>query len=413
MSREALLSAGVASCDITPPLAVGLLTSAVNGTYAPFDSVRMPLKARVLVLRHDGEAPVVWVALDLLALTDTSVGGWDRFKQALAGGLDPERIVLTYTHTHSAPESVGLSGLYLTEAYRHWLAALEGAVREAIGEALGQLQPVEVFYSAGELEGFSLQRRIPTPDGIVMSDSVQPIAPELMARGPVDRRVHFVRFQTLSGAALATLVQAACHPVHEMCLPHVSPDFPGEMCAALDASKAAGMALFLNGAAGDTNPPTVSGGPDEARRHGRALAGLALGPLHWQKADSRVFHFARETWSYIPRAGSGVDNPGDAIARCSVLRIGAFALVFLPGEVFTETALALREASPYPETIVGGFGENNIGYLPTEKAFDEGGYEIGPGKWSFLPRGADRVLGLRALGLLKRLRDPEEKERSR
>ena len=54
--NESSLQAGASVTDITPPLEVGLLTSSVNGTYAPFESVRLPLKARVLVLRFADES---------------------------------------------------------------------------------------------------------------------------------------------------------------------------------------------------------------------------------------------------------------------------------------------------------------------------------------------------------------------
>ena len=81
--NESILMAGARLTDITPPLEVGLLTSSVNGTYAPFESVRLPLKARVLVLRFAGELLAI-VSLDLLALNDTSVDGWPTFKAGMA-----------------------------------------------------------------------------------------------------------------------------------------------------------------------------------------------------------------------------------------------------------------------------------------------------------------------------------------
>src|ERR1051325_298561 len=99
---------------------------------------------------------------------------------------------------------------------------------------------------------------IPAKSGIVMSDSLQPIAPELFLRKPIDRRVRTLQFNGLDGSSIATMVHAVCHPVHEMCLPQISWDFPGEMCRALETKPDRGIALFLNGAAGDVNPPTVS-----------------------------------------------------------------------------------------------------------------------------------------------------------
>jgi len=398
----AVLRAGTAITDITPPLEVGLLTSSVKGLYEPFKSVRLPLKGRVLVLQS-GEDRVAIVALDLLNLNDTSVGGWDAFKRSLSDILDPDNVIVTCTHSHCAPESVALSGLYLTEAYKDWLLQLICRVREAIAAAVASLRECTLSVGSSVLEGFSLQRRIPTPGGIVLSDSVQPIARELMDRGPVDRRVRVVRVSDGTGAAIATVVHAVCHPVHEMCLPHISSEFPGEMCRALEASGDVGMPLFLNGAAGDTNPPTVSWGSEYAHRHGLALAGIVRG-VFLSPVESGGFSFIHTEFGLPIRPGSNMINERDARARLNVLRIGQLAIVFLPGEPFVETALDIERNAPVEHTVIVGYCENTIGYLPTENALAEGGYEAGPGKWSFMVAGADEVIGRSALELLEKVK---------
>jgi len=400
--QSSQLLAGAAVADITPPLEVGLLTSSVRGEYGAFESVRLPLKARVLVLRSAQEMVAI-VSLDLLALNDTSVGGWQAFKEGMSDVIDPEKIILTYTHTHSAPESVALSPLYRTAEYRSWLSRVQHAIREAIAQATGTLKPCTVTFARAELQGFSLQRRIPRKEGIIMSDAVQPISEELMKRGPVDRRVHTIRWQGLEGEDIATLVHAICHPVHEMCLPHISSEFPGEMCLELEASGEHGVPLFLNGAAGDTNPPTVSMGPYFARQHGQALARTARMRDGARSADVRIFRFAHKEVQLHARKEADVANQGDALARLSAIRIGSLAILFLPGEPFVETALAIERSSPFEHTVIAGFGENNIGYIPTEAAFEQGGYEVGPGKWSFLEKGADEIIYAAAIKLLEEL----------
>ena len=386
--------------DITPPLEVGLLSSSIKGTYVMFESVRLPLNARVLVLESGNELVAV-VALDLLALSDTSVGGWEHFKKGLSSIIPLHKIILTCTHTHNAPESAGLSHLYLTEAYCNWLNDTQKAISNAIIQAVQSLQPCEVFYSVDILKGFSLQRRIYTSKGIVMSDSVQPISNELMQKQPIDHRVHAIRFKN-GDKVVATVVQAACHPVHEMCIPHISAEFPGELCAALEASGKNGLPLFLNGAAGDINPPTVSMGATDARKHGEALAKIVT-QQEGLRTDEWEVRSGYKEWQLPIRTEMSVMNRADAVARVNVITLGQLAIVFLPGEIFTETALVIEKASPFAQTIVVGFSENNIGYVPTERAFDEGGYETGPGKWSFLPRGADKIIAAKALELLQEL----------
>jgi hypothetical protein len=400
--KESTLMAGTSVADITPPLEVGLLTSAVKGLYAPFESVRLPLKARVLVLKSGNELVAV-VTLDLLSLNDTSVGGWETFKQEVSDVIPAERIIICCTHTHTAPESAALTGLYLTKPYQIWLTQVQLRIKEAINEAIRTVRYCSLSVSISNLEGFSMQRRIKTPSGIVLSDSVQPIATDILNLPPVDRRVVSLHFHDTNGIGIAVVVHAVCHAVHEMCMPHVSSEFPGEMCKELEMSSKNGMAMFLNGAAGDTNPPTVSMGPEYSRRHGLALAYLARKAENQYQVESSLFSFAKRNVQMSIRSESNVTNELDAMARLNAIRIGSLAILFLPGEPFVEIALEIEEASPFEHTIVVGYSENNIGYIPTEEAFIQGGYEIGPGKWSCLEKGADKVIYANALQLLEEL----------
>ncbi|MEC5145274.1 hypothetical protein [Chitinophaga sp. 212800010-3] len=397
-----ILQVGTAVADITPPLEVGLLTSSVRGEYTPFVATRLPLKARVLTLIAGDEA-VALVSLDLLALSDTATGGWVAFKEALSGKILPENIIITCTHTHNAPESVGLSRLYLSDVYRSWLNEVKQRIKEAIQQAFDTTVPCTLSICSTILDGYSLQRRVPTAAGIIMSDALQPVTPEMMRREPVDRRVHGIRFCNDAGEVVATLVHAICHPVHEMCLPHISPDYPGELCLALAAYGGNGMALFLNGAAGDVNPPTVSGGPVYAYRHGGALAALIANNEAWWPVDANAFAFVRREIQFPVRAVVDVPNKEDALARISAVALGSVAIVFLPGEPFTETALEIEKASPFEHTLIAAYAENTIGYIPVAKAFKEGGYETGPGKWSFLEPSAAGMLRDTTIHLLHHL----------
>lgn len=400
--KEFQLLAGSAVTDITPPLEVGLLTSSVKGLYEPFIGIRLPLKARILVLKCVDDI-VALVSLDLLALNDTSVGGWQNFKESISGIIPPEKIIITCTHTHSAPESVALSGLYLTEFYREWISQVASNIKHSIQQAINSASACKLSLSMALLEGYSLQRRIVTPEGIIMSDSIQPIDPILFGKEPVDRRVHTLCFRDAPGNTIATVVHAVCHPVHEMCIPLISAEFPGEMCLELEKAGTNGMPMFLNGAAGDINPPTVSSGPEYAHRHGTALADLAQGEYGNLSIDTRVFMMAQSQLQLATRPEAHIDRSDDAIARLNAIRIGSLAIVFLPGEPFIETALAIERKSPFKHTIVTGYCENSIGYIPTQSALEAGGYEVGPGKWSFLEKGAEELICKEALRLLQEL----------
>lgn len=48
----------------------------------------------------------------------------------------------------------------------------------------------------------------------------------------------------------------------------------------------------------------------------------------------------------------------------------------LPGELFVEHSLAIKEASPFKTTLVIELTNSHIAYVPTRKAFSQGSYEI-------------------------------------
>ena len=58
------------------------------------------------------------------------------------------------------------------------------------------------------------------------------------------------------------------------------------------------------------------------------------------------------------------------------LRLGDALLVTTPGETFVEIGLAIKAASPLPNTFVLGYTNGYVCYFPTARAFEEGGYEV-------------------------------------
>ena len=93
----------------------------------------------------------------------------------------------------------------------------------------------------------------------------------------------------------------------------------------------------------------------------------------------------------------------ESLARLNAIAFGSLAILFLPGEPFTDTALAIEKDSPFQHTVITAYAENTIGYIPTAKAFAEGGYETGPGKWSYLGKDAEALIIAASLRLLETL----------
>ena len=399
--------AGAAVIDITPPCEVGLLMSSGRQQWAPFEKVRMPLFARALVVGRASDR-VALVSLDLLGLAGEAVGGMQRFKARVAAaarcGIAPDRIVLVCTHTHTGPESIALTSLRERDEFRRWVDGLAGKIGAAIAEAAAKQQPCQLRVAMGTAPGLAVQRRLRTTRGIRNTGGKPPPETVLGPDGPTDERVVVAAWCDATSRPIALVIHSPCHPVHEMCIRQVSPDFPGEMCLALSRKYPDCVPLYLNGTAGNLNPPTVSGGADDARRHGERLAAIAQELL--DRASPIAPGPIQCGWRTLKLPARNPD--GSPAAEPLALRLGAAAFgklcfVFLPGEPFVQIGLAIREAFPGQQVVVVGYADDYIGYIPTDDAFDAGGYEIGPGRWSRLTRGAEPQIRRAAIETLQSL----------
>jgi hypothetical protein len=90
--------------------------------------------------------------------------------------------------------------------------------------------------------------------------------------------------------------------------------------------------------------------------HGFDAHGLDIVKAH------RVLRLHNSTQDHIP-------------VQISAIAVGEVALVGLPGELFVELALDIKARSPFAYTFVSELCNDVIGYVPTRKAYDEGGYE--------------------------------------
>jgi hypothetical protein len=415
---------GAATAEITPLLQVGILMSAARRQWAPFAGVRSPLFARALVLANGGRR-VALVSLDLLGICGKAFGGRARFKARIVaaahGAVRPTDLILTATHTHSAPETLCLTDLCRTRPFQRWAKDLAERIGHTVSSAAERMEPCRLRTVSAEAPGLAIHRRIKTTRGVVLS-SPEPAPETVLSRaGAVDPAVNVAAFTRGIGEVVALLVGACCHPVHEMCLPFISADYPGEMCAELESRHPGATVFFFNGAAGNINPPTVSGGPDDAKVHGQKLAtvveealartgGSPLGPKARGRSSSPAQSFAEATMVLkrrpvlLPGRTPG-GRPSKLAVRTGIagLRLGGVLLVFIPGEPFVEIGLAIRDASPFTATWIVGYAEDYVGYIPTRQAFEEGGYELGPGAWARVGRGSEAVLLRAARALMRSL----------
>jgi neutral ceramidase len=103
--------------------------------------------------------------------------------------------------------------------------------------------------------------------------------------------------------------------------------------------------------------------------------------------------FARETiamWEWQRRMGT---RELIEAVEVQAFLLGDVALVGLPSEIFTEFGLKIKAESPFPETFVAELVNGWHGYIPTQEAFQHGGYETRLGYTSRLvPEAGDRMV---------------------
>jgi neutral ceramidase len=223
--------------------------------------------------------------------------------------------------------------------------------------------------------------------------------------GPADDRVHVLAFLDAAGHPLAAVVNATAHPVYEMCIKQLSPDYPGETCRILEAHHPGTRAIFLQGAAGNINSPGVSTSAADAIQHAEKLSGVVdrlLGQLRPVPGAELVLRWRQVDLPARDLKGNPQAEP--LRAELGALRLGEAALVFLPGEPFVEIGLSIGAASRFAFTAVVGYAEAYIGYIPTDRAFENRGYETGPGRWSRCARNAEAALRDAAIELVNSLR---------
>lgn len=210
--------------------------------------------------------------------------------------------------------------------------------------------------------------------------------------GPVDRQIGIIRIERPDGTPIVFIANYAMHgTVLSGANREISGDAPGEVSAYVERKLGAPL-VYENGAAGNI-APIYSVYPDPKSGHlsqfdvllgDHILAAIAaLGP-----ASQSVALWTGERTIETPLK-QGLDWPdelsaylhkapnGERLIRVPIrfLRVNDTIIWSAPVEAFCQIAFRVRALSPFPHTFFFGYTGGWFGYLPTSRAFDEGGYE--------------------------------------
>jgi hypothetical protein len=387
------MNVGCVSADITPTAAAEL--AGYVAREQPSTGVHDALEAKALYI-ETGDSWLLWLHADVLAFERADV---QRLKATLAEyfGAPPERVMVTATHAHSAPSASLLlgCGAYDAECVQLLHDTFVGLAARAIAEA----EPVDMLIGEGRSD-LGIDRRG-------------------RASAHTDPRLPVFAWQRADGTFAAALALYAMHNVAmgaENRL--VSGDVAGRFQRRLSERLPGGPpVLLVNGACGNINPPSVgadfervaewgdelaeeaSRALDAARPAGDVLVDTAIETLELapsMPSDSEIaagevwaadrargatgaFHdrlieVGRDWTRRMRDADPEVQARNAAPVDVHVVTLGETAVVGIGAEVFSVMNDDLR--MPDGRTVyVAGYANGDAGYLCSDAAFDEGGYE--------------------------------------
>ncbi len=432
--------AGFAEREFTP--AEGNMPGEIGPYFAK--GTRTPLMAHAAVITS-GDKTAVFVAMDIIFIT-TALS--DRIKKKIADAISVpvENILLACTHTHTGCGT----------DYQCWGTPAEPEVAEFAGEMavaaaveafenrvearLGTGQGFETRYSFNR-DWYMADGRLRSNPGFKGDDLVAPF-------DTVDQSVHVMRIDSVEeDRPKCFIVNYANHPDNHKLRDKFSADYPGYLRTALRRRFGRDVVVvFLNGTCGDVNDIDFKyRTSDSYRGHGLCppeMIGEGLAEtvakinegIVMKDADPFIHansemqetlrrHATAEMreWAkmILSKKDAGEEKmnehslllaeqylaePEEMPATCEVevhvMQVGDWAIVGLPGEIYTCIGTRIKANSPYPKTLVVELESGANGYISPDIIQDCGAYEgiystiafTGHGTVDVLVNGATKML---------------------
>lgn len=441
---KSTLKIGWATGSITPDKPVNLF-----GMFNERISTHVedPCMASVLAMEGVGGEQAIWISCDLV---NVSLEVVQDVRQTIAGQiseLDPDKVLISCTHTHNAPNFRGdlfpkpPADAMSPEAYRSffiervgelavqaWTARESGQVSPALGHAvIGWCRRVVFADGSGQMYGDAKRE-----------DFVR-------VEGPMDPGIELLFTHDMEGNPTGAVVSIACTPQTCMGEKFLTADFWGPTRRNLRQHFGDQFTILpIAGAAGDQCPddlirwgrsePKLRGVDACAKLARRLTNGVIEGYENGRRDMTgdlifRHIHTVFELPAYVMSDEQVVyyeeqiatladDNPDpkswnggtllryrkllerDAAAKanpilstdCNFLRIGDFAVATNPFELYLEYGQRIKARCPATQTIAAQLTNDCLSYLPTRDALAHGHYSAMPASLRVPPEGGDTLV---------------------
>lgn len=446
------LKAGAAAIDVTP-LTFPVL---VNGNMVSNSAKKATSKlhARAIVV-DDGRERVAIVVVDSCMMPRPLL---DEAKQLASQRtkIKPDRMLISATHTHTAPSSMGCLG---TDADPTYVPYLREKLAEAIAAAEANLEPARVGWAVkNAAEYTALRRWILRPDRIGTDPFGNPTIRANMhaganwnnvtgESGPEDPDLSLICFQSAQGRPIAALANFSMH--YFSGVEALNADYFGLFCEGLekrigksaDAKDPPFVAVMSHGCSGDiwrrdyTKPAPSKEEQPNIESYTQGLLNIAQSAYEALAYDAHVdvaMAEARMELKYrvpdkqrLEWAKRIVDAMGDRLPKTTeeiyareqvilherqsteivvqALRIGDIAIATTPNETYALTGLKIKRQSPLPKTMVIELANGGDGYIPPPEQHLLGGYNTWAARSAGLEVKAEPKIAEKAISLLEKV----------
>lgn len=416
------LRAGAVVLDVSPKQFPVLVNGGMRSRSA--DKVEDPINARAIVL-SDGQSQIAIVVVDSCMMPRPVL---DEAKKLAAKrtGIPTDHMLISATHTHTAPASMGCLGTRPDPRYTPYLIQ---KLAEAIAAAQKKLQPAQIGWSNQNAAEFTALRRwVRRPDRVTDDPFGNPTVRATMhagsnwdnvtgESGPEDPDLNIISIQTRDGKPLALLANFSMH--YFSGVRPLSADYFGIFCNRLKEKIAPDsdfVGIMSHGCSGDIwrrdytaanyavkAPEKLDWKIDEYADllSDRALvdyrkikhtadADLAMAEtrmtLDYRTPNKQLLEWGQrvveQTGDRDPTTSEEVYALEQTILHerqkteivVQGLRIGDIAICTTPNETYALTALKLKAMSPLKKTMVIELANGGDGYIPPPEQHFIGGY---------------------------------------
>jgi hypothetical protein len=378
-----------------------------------------PLFARAFVL-EDGTTRIAIEVVDSCMLPRELLDA-AKAEASKSTGVPVDHMLISATHTHSAPASMGCLG---SRPDPNYPAFLIPRIARAIQKANDKLQPAQVGFAKVHAPNYTYCRRYIRRSDRVFKDpfgdltvraNMHPgyLSPDAIGpSGPVDDDLSLVAMQTTDGKPLGVLANFSMHYVSS---PLLSSDYFGRFAEHLGKRLDGGdgstscIISMSQGTSGDLASMNYSA-PAATREYdsfAEELAAKAYDAYRQIKTYDQHASLAikeakltlirrtpdekRLAWAKTMATKIGDRRPKgwpevyaleqlelaaepQRELKLQAIRIGDIAIAAIPDEVFALTGLKLKLQSPLPNTFTIELANGADGYIPPPEQHKLGGY---------------------------------------